>query len=408
MHTFANENRFGIFAALLLALALVLLVDLLTNRIPTPRFDGREYVAIATNGIINSDDVEAPFAYRIGAIAAAAGAARLFNLAPQDGFVVTLYVGVITQMLAVYLLARGLGAAVRPALLIVALVGLSFAHLKFLLFDPYRPDHFAYLFFALAFLWLMQRRYLPMLIIIGVGLLFREFLLVPLALFYGVLLAERQSFSRREWVLWALGGAVVLLIGVVLPRLLIPVTATKQDFDPLNNPDTLQQLTAMPLQWNRNFNLIFATAAYFLPTLRLLAAALRPHWRLYALYGGVMFVLLLYGGSDLFRFATYFFAMQTVFLIILLRAGAAPWEIALLLVAQFVFNRIGWEIPFVEDLNPYLDFIGGFGYADRITDATLRLVYEFFGWLGLVWGVRLIIWFIRSRRTVAYEQGLPR
>jgi hypothetical protein len=392
-------------AAFGFCIALTLFVDVFTNHIGEPRFDGQEYANIAANGLIGNDDVEAPFAYRIAVSTVAGATMSLFNTSVQTAFTLNAYVGAVLQLFGVFILARWLDAEMWPALVMVAVVGLSFAQVKFLLFDVYRPDHFAHGLFLLALLFLMRRRYLWLLIAVAVGLLFREFLLVPLAMFGALLIFERNRFTRRELALWFGLALLAFVIGFVLPRLFIEVDKTEQFLDPFNDPATISQLIDAPLRWDRDLNILFGVLAYFLPTLmlltprraRLLWAEMRPRWYLYATYIGVMAFLIMYGGSDLFRFVAYFFVLQVIWLALLLRADIARWEIVMVIIAMLIFNQILLRIPF-PDIEAYLNFIGSYAYDANINAVIRNQLVEWVVWVALMNLLRLLL---NGRRAAA-------
>jgi hypothetical protein len=232
-----------------------------------------------------------------------------------------------------------------------------------------------------------------------VGLLFKEFLAIPLFLlwlrlgwtFWG-------SRSRRDSVRLAVAigvGTSVMLI----PRLCIHVAATYQYIDPINNPATMKRFFDPWVNVFGIFNVLYVAASYWLPTLLLLTrsrfdkiwADLRAS-SLLVMSGVYLFLILLltlYGGTNIYIFLTYAAPIQAVVLALLLRNGVGKAEITYVIIATFVYNKIMLDIPRPQiDVEGFLDFYGG--WDSRVTLSTLLRFLEVGVYVAIAAGIRAV------------------
>ncbi len=77
-------------------------------------------------------------------------------------------------------------------------------------------------------------------------------------------------------------------------------------------------------------------------------------------------------------------------------------EVAYMLLAVFVFNRIMFQIP-IWDLDAYLDCYGG--YSDRVNISTLYRCAELLVYIAGAVGLRAIIYRGRTRGGAAEPSG---
>lgn len=77
-------------------------------------------------------------------------------------------------------------------------------------------------------------------------------------------------------------------------------------------------------------------------------------------------------------------------------------EVAYMLLAVFVFNRIMFQIP-IWDLDAYLDYYGG--YSDRVNISTLYRCAELLVYIAGAVGLRTIIYRGRTRGGAAEPSG---
>ena len=380
--------------------ALVIALGVLTNTLDTARYywDFALYYDMAERGLIDNDNLIAPFVYRFATPLLASGIARVlpfehslavsassdggvFYTSTYPGFVVIAYGAAIAQLVSVWALARYGGARGGRAYVPVLAIALSLYNVRFLLFDVARPDHLAYPLMVVAMLAVFERQIALALVVSCLGLFVREFLAIPPAILTVLLLWD--YWRTRRAALLAQAGAVVLATAacILLPRLLIPISVSGQYLDPLNQSrdDLLTTLVQTPLSRRRWVNLLFNLASYMLPLWLLLTPGrLRALWRGLAgyrvalvLYTALVLGLTLYGGTDTWRFTTFLFVPLVIALAVVVRTGI-PWaEIAYMLGAVAYYNKLFRHIP--NEIGAYLDFYAG--YDVRINEATVaRLI----------------------------------
>jgi hypothetical protein len=259
----------------------------------------------------------------------------------------------------------GKGACV--ALLVTAF---SLFNVKFLLFDIFRPDHLAYALIVLQSYWALQGRFYPLLLSTMLGLQIREFDVIPLIAYLFSMVGDPMARGAREGTP---NARVAILLSVVglgmaagLPRLLIPVSTDFQ-FASLTRDGVLRVLLA-PLVLARDANFLYSIVAYLLPSLMLAGISgaggsmenpSRPTRRYFGAYSGLVLILSFLGGTDFYRFSSYLFLPQALFVALISRDISVA-KIGLILAAVAVFNRLWQPFP-MSDVGQYLDFYGGFG-----------------------------------------------
>ena len=397
---------------LLISIALTFVMDGLTNEVDTERYswDFKRYINMAEDGILGNTDLVSPYAYRFLPPLIVRSITTTFGLSTDTGFRIVAYIGTVSQLFSIFLLARTLGFAFRTGIIVLLVMAFSMFNIKFLLFDIYRPDHLAYPLVTLAVYALIRRRIPLLLVTTLVGLQIREFLIIPALVYlvglWSTWLRERSARIRTQAVL----VTGLLFFAVLVPRLLIPVRASSQFVDPLNNPRSLPTLITAPLNIKRDINLVFVTAAYLLPSVLLctrargrdIAGRLKPFNALLAVYTGCVLLLAMYGGTDLTRFVSYLFIPQLFVLGHLLEKKVSIVEAAYMLLAVFVFNRIMFQIP-IWDLDAYLDCYGG--YSDRVNISTLYRCAELLVYIAGAVGLRALIHRGRTRGRTAKPSG---
>ena len=395
------RSRFTPYILAALGCAVIVLALDLTNTLDTARYywDFALYYDMAERGLIGNDNLIAPFVYRFLTPLLAGGIARvlpiehtlavsaspegdLFFTSTYPGFVAIAYLAAIAQLVSVWVLAQYFGARGWRAVVPVLAIALSLYNVRFLLFDVARPDHLAYPLMVVAMLAVFERRIVLALVVSCVGLFVREFLAIPPAILIAALLWDFGRTRDRSHLVWAGVVALVTAACILVPRLVIPIRVSGQYLDPLNQSgaDLLETLVQTPLSRRRWFNLLFNVASYTLPLWLLLTPArLRALWRGLAstraalgLYVALVLGLALYGGTDIWRFATFLFVPLVIALAVVLRGGV-PWvEVAYMLGAVAYYNKLFLEIP--NEIGAYLDFYGG--YDIRVNDATFMRVIQ--------------------------------
>ncbi len=363
----------------LLACCCVVLIDLCTNEIDTSKYswDFKLYIEMARHGFVAN--VKAPFAYRYGATIPVHLMYSLLDVSIHDGFKLLAYSGAAASLFLVYYFMRFFGFSHVTGLLGLLVVALSRAHVKYLQFDVYRPDHLAYPLMLLAMILVFQKKWFAAAIVSVLGLQIREFLVIPplVLLVQQVMSAFSEPSKRARCLLRSAVISVVVGLAIVLPRLLIDVEGSIQRIDPFNNPGSLTRLFSDPLNIRKNINFTLSLLTYILPSLLMVTLdRLRYVWHssqdkrlLLCSYSFFVLVMALYGGSDYNRFMTYLFIPQIVFLGLIFDTRPRLSEVIYMFVALVFINKIFLQVP-IWDFNLYLDDFGG--WRDRVNFHTLN------------------------------------
>ena len=181
-----------ILLVVLVCIVLVSLMDAITNSLDIEKFswDFQFYISLSERGF-DARPMLSPFAYRYPTPFIAAGLCSIFGVPTESGFRMVAYMGAILQLCGVFLLVRCFIKSKGGAYLAMFVTALSFFNIKFLVFDVYRPDHFAYAFLLLGFYLFVKRRYYLLLITTAAGVQFREFVLVPMLAYLVTLAASK-------------------------------------------------------------------------------------------------------------------------------------------------------------------------------------------------------------------------
>lgn len=369
--------------AFLVAVAFVILIALRTNTMK-PQSDGHEYIEMGRYGIFTNPNLIAPFAYRPGLPYLGAAMSAILSVDIKLGFRIAGWLSMVALLMGIYTLARVFISDWRKALLPMLILGLSFYHIKFPLFFYSLVDVGAYPLIVFAFWAFITKRYPLCLVLTSIGVLFKEFLAIPMLLLMiqvGILYFKDKS--RGNLVRFGLTAGVGLS-AILLPRLLIPVISTEQFVDPLNNLSSLSNLVTAPFDEMRVFNIFFALVSYWLPTLLLLTLArgskviteLKERGLL--LWCGLFLlldlVLTVYGGTNIPIFISYTLPVQVVVLALLIREGPGIAELVFTFIVMLMYNKILFLIPDpTVDIELYIAYYGG--WSNRVDLRTLvRLV----------------------------------
>jgi hypothetical protein len=364
------------------AVLLVFVIDRLTNSIDIARFswDFRYYIDMARRGL--EPPLASPFAYRYLTPLLVRGISLGLAIPVEAGFGLVTRVAAVTQLVGVFLLAKWYSKSTRGAWMAMFATAFSLYHVKFLLFDSFRPDHLAYPLILLQVYFALTGRFWPLWTTTLIGCQIREFNAIPLvaSVAAGLWDARRSgNAASRATVSWqAVTAALGLAVAFVVPRLLIPISEDYQ-FVSLTRDGLLRAILA-PFILARDANYIYAVLAYALPVLMLATprqslAALDKGSRsdriFFIAYGLLVLAFSFLGGTDFYRFSTYLLPLMA--LVIAEESDRrAPAQLMVMLGAVFVFNRI-W-LPFPDtDLDRYLDFYGGSGTHFTVA-SVLRLV----------------------------------
>ncbi|MDH3943803.1 MAG: hypothetical protein OEV06_06920 [Anaerolineae bacterium] len=364
--------------AVLAAAILVIVVDLFTNDTP-PRWDALQYVDMAENGIFGNDNLAAPFAYRPGMPSMVALVSRTAGISTNDAFRAVGYLFMITTLTCTYGIAKSFTENKAKAALPAILVGLAAAQVKFPLFFYSLVDVSGYAFMAGAVWALLKEKKLLGLAISLVGLLFKEFLAGPLLWAIFLYWNEHRQAGTKATLASFVGAATAGAAFIIVPRLVIPIAVSVQEFDPINHPRSMIKLLTNPLDWRRDLNIIYSFMGVWLPALILMSAErarsiwqhLVKHRAGVIIVMGVIALLTMYGGQNIPIFASYSFALHVIILALLLKNGVSVVEIIYVILATVVVNKTFLPIPQPDtNLSGYLNFYGG--YDNVITLETLR------------------------------------
>lgn len=309
--------------------------------------------------------------------------ASVLSVSIENGFRIVGWISAISLLIAIFTLSRCFTENGLHALAPMVILGLSATHIKFPLFCYTFVDVAAYPLIVLAFWALVTNRPNLCLAISSIGVFFKEFLAIPLVLvILQTGLTYWRSRSRRDFLRFAVAAGIGMSV-VLIPRLCIPVNDTVQFLDPLNRPRSLWNLFA-PLDEFRVFNVMYAAAGYWLPTLLLLTRArFNRAWadlrgfrlRVMAIYLFLVLLLTMYGGTNISIFVSYSVAVQVIVLALFFRYGVSLVEVAYVIVVMLLYNKIALHIPQPRDaFDAYIDFYGG--WSSRVTLPTLMRSIE--------------------------------
>jgi len=378
--------RHYIMGALMLMVLVV--IDMMTNELDINKYnwDFKYYIAFAEEGF-GMKDLISPVAYRYMTPFFAALLHAVLPVSIPEAFKVSAYMGLWLQLMGVYLFVCYYTKSFRGAVIAALVTAFSAVNVKFLLFDPYRPDIFAYaIVLAIVYL-IFEKRVLLAMMASAIGVQFREFAIVPLIAYFASLVVSQEWHTFRRYIIPLM---ITLVVAVLLPRVIIPVTQSYQYVK------GIADLWRIPMDWWRDFNWLYTIIIYFLPTYVLLTKerfrkikeSIAPeHMRFLVLYTLLVALLSLYGGTDLSRFATFMFLPQIIF-VGHLSMYAYRAELIYLIVSVFLFNKIHTDIP-VWDFNLALDWYGG--YANLVTKGT---------YIHLLWVVLIVAGAIAVRKVL--------
>jgi hypothetical protein len=360
-----------------LAILMVVIVDCFTNSIDVNMYqwDMIYYIDMANNGIIGNPKLLAPFAYRFVLPVSLGMISRFFTIPLESVFVGAAYIGSISQLILVFALSRHFNLKLLHSLGIMTAIAFSLDHVKYLLFDVYHSDQFAFPLICISILAFIKGKKAIAFWVAALGLFIREFLILPLIVLFVEEIRLFLATKSKRTIMNLVMGIVCVSLIIMVPRLLIHVSDSWQYVDPIAKPETLANLRA-PLSINRDINFVFWLVSYSLPFIlmatpeRLKAAwkALKNHHRLILAYTLSVFVLAMYGGTDLDRFLTYLFIPLIFLMSATMKQGVALVEIIFMLTAVAVFNKTFLILPY-WDIETALDFWAGFN--DRVNLATM-------------------------------------
>jgi hypothetical protein len=268
-------------------------------------------------------------------------------------------------------------------------------------------DVCAYPFIVLAVWAFVKKKYFLCLVISAAGLLFKEFLVIPIVI---LLIHFGMAYWREKGWKNLVSFFLVLVVSagmILLPRLLIPVSGSLQEVDPVNNLSTLKNLWTNPFDELRLVNIFFSILSYWLPTLLLLSTSRFKnvwnelgHLRIYIIVYLIMILLFsIFGGTNILIFVSYSVPIQVISLSIILKNKVHLSEMVLVFIVLLIYNKILLEIPRpAENLDAYLDFYGG--WSTRVNIATMARTFEIAVFLFLGNAMRFFIQMSKDKQVV--------
>jgi len=379
-----KQNSWEIIFVGISVLCLIVAIDMMTNTFDINKhaWDFKYYIAFAEDGF-GMKDLISPVAYRYMTPFLASGVHHLFGIAIPESFKVLAYIGLWLQLMGIFLFVKYYTKSLMGAISATLITAFSAINVKFLLFDPYRPDLFAYFIVIIAVYLAFNKKVLWLMVVTAIGLQFREFTLIPLVAYFASLVLHKEWDTLKKYSLLFM---LTIIISVGLPRMLIPITESYQ------YARSIGDLIAIPLDWWRDFNWLYTIIIYFLPMfilltpdrIKIIRAKMPPkHFTFLMIYTLLVALLSMYGGTDLARFTTYLFVPQIIF-VGYLSIQASKIELLYMFIAVFWFNKIDTDIP-VGDVNWYG------GYANIVTHGT---------YMHLFWMAILIVMAIILRKIL--------
>lgn len=377
----------GVLLVFPISFLLILILDAMTNSIDTTQnqWDFIYYIAMARDGF-NAEPLASPFAYRFFTTGLVNLLFKL-GLSIESGFRLIAYLGAFAQLTGIFFFVRWAAQSARGAWIALFITAFSLFNVKFLVFDPFRPDHLVYALILLQTYFAFERKFLPLLFLTIIGSTMREFTLAPLIAYIFMLAREKET--RTIAVRQGLISALFILPAVILPRLFIPVT---DDFQLIGlSPEKLLIAVILPFIPSFPINFVFSVLAYFLPLVLLAspkdiktaANEFPSHQRAFLLgYTALILFLSFFGGTDYNRFASFLFLPQ-ILLIGRLEQKISTTKLILALFCLFIFNRLWMNIP-DWDVQSYRDFYGGFALQLNINTLYRSLELIGFMFIGLL------------------------
>jgi hypothetical protein len=353
------------------------------------------YLDMATNGLSGNRHLATPFAYRPVVPLTIFAISHTLHTDPEMTFHAATHVIAVILLVLAYYFIRSFGGSDLAAWCGMLSLALNFVMVRYPLFTGTMIDIYAYVLVLIAFWGLLRKRFYPTLLLCALGLFLKEFLVVPM-LAQAAVLAVETPRDRWRSLLLPLGlTAFAIAFYVLLTRAAIPVVESFDHID-LHRPETLLFVITHPLSPKRWFNIIYTSFSLWLPCLLLVT---RERWQMLRIYlapyrwaiiffASFQFLLLMYGGNNLFTFVGYSLPLELLVIAVLVDRGApAHWELFLAFAVLVVFNRIGAHIPTYEEGNwdGMIDFYGGYGVEVR-----LRSVLRFLELLAYVGALHLL------------------
>ncbi len=392
-------------AAVATAVAVVIISTLyLTTPVMTAFDDGLHYLDLAEKGLWNNDALTAPYAYRFGAPMIVRFLHGAFGLPVWSGFMCLSIASAYCLLIASYRLARASGSSHPGGLIVLTAIGFSFFHVRFPLAAPTMVDVEGFALLVVAILLLLRKKTVMCLVVSCLGLLFKEFLIIPPVL---LIVQQAMEYRRTKAILplrWILATLLAVIFFFVAPRVILPIRVGyganfRWDFGSSQRMGYFKNLRAfLPAvpDAGRIVNIVLAFLSYWLPVILLSTPGrLVRVWRESTLFRPAIIVcttataaLALIGGTNIMIFAAYSVPAMILVLARLRETGTKYIETAAMLIAVCLFNRIPWTLG-----NGGMKEIAGFygAWWSLVDGVTLERFLEILGWVLLLALVRFLV-----------------
>jgi hypothetical protein len=190
-----KKKNIQLLISALLAAALIILIDLFTNRVDVLEghaWDFLYYRDIVINGLVGNDHLGAPYAYRFATFLLVRQIILYTHLSLPIVFKALTYFSAFLQLFGIYWLGREMKFQHATSITMMLISAFALFNIKFLLFDMYRAEHLAYPLLVFATIAFLRRHLWLVLFISVVGLQIRETLIIPAAIYF--LLCRQRSF----------------------------------------------------------------------------------------------------------------------------------------------------------------------------------------------------------------------
>jgi hypothetical protein len=371
------------------AALLVAAISLITTPVENlSQYDGRSYVRMAGEPFLAYDKIPAPFAYRPGVPALVHWMTSASPIGVAAAYRLLAHLAAFAVLALCFAIARDVGASQRSALLAMSAAALAHYHVRGPLFFYSLIEVESLSLVMLAMLLLWRERQAACLAVGAVGLLVKEWLLIPAVIACFELLRQGvRTRDARSWLTLGIGVAAIVAC-IAWPRW---VATPPRSFSSLDRIDSVASFFSLVGEPRKLSNFAFVVASYGLPLwmlvtrerVRALGQSLSGKRAAAALYCALVFAFTLLGGTNQMIFITYTLPVQTIVLACFLD-DSAGWEIGLVLLALFVFNNFWAPVPeltqAIPSLHEWADFYGGWG--KRLSASTGYRALEILAFVG--------------------------
>lgn len=318
---------------------------------PIEIYDSRFYLTIAEKGLTDPSSRVAPFIYRFPIPLLAGTISNLLKISAANAFLGLTAISAWLLLTGSYLLSRAVGASKNIATYSLLSIALSFSLIRFHLYWYALVDIEAYLLLLPAMLALWKGKLRTCLLISLIGTLFKEFLIIP-GLLACVDMLRRQNAPPSRRCLHAVGAGLLLFLIAAAPRLLIPVSDTRQF---ISSGDLIGMLVDPQRILRCAYSLLLVMFPLFLlltpARMKNIVQTINGHRLQLSFYLACTTGLAMIGGVGIPRFFSYTFPWM-LFLIAAARPTLSKAEFGMAACMIALVNKIWIVLP-----NPGIDVV---------------------------------------------------